>query len=250
MERYFAAETTVQEERLLREFFSQDEVPSHLQQWQSLFVAEKALAEAHLDEEFDRRLLQLTGAEHVAARRITLGSRLRPLFKAAAFVAFAIVIGTAVEQASTYHQPADEVLQASFEGDDTHYPGNASYTLTVTSKGDSPELAFDREGMVVTKGKAVTAPKLTIPESLTATYSTSNNKVASVNATTGALTINGVGTATITATTPATLQYATASAVYYIMVVSNAEKIRCDANNDGNVSITDAVTVVNYILGE
>ena len=118
LERYFAAETTVQEERLLREFFSQDEVPSHLQQWQSLFVAEKALAEAHLDEEFDRRLLQLTGAEHVAARRITLGSRLRPLFKAAAFVAFAIVIGTAVEQAFTYHQPADEVLQASFEGDD------------------------------------------------------------------------------------------------------------------------------------
>lgn len=142
------------------------------------------------------------------------------------------------------------VITASFEGDDIHYPGNASYTLTVTSKGDSPELAFDREGMVVTKGKAVTAPKLTIPDGLTATYSTSNNKVASVNATTGALTINGVGTATITATTPATLQYTTASAVYYIMVVSNAEKIRCDANNDGNVSITDAVTVVNYILGE
>ena len=142
------------------------------------------------------------------------------------------------------------VITASFEGDATHYPGSASYTLTVNSKGDSPELAFDREGMVVTKGKAATAPKLTIPDGLTATYKSSSNSVATVNASTGALTIKGVGTATITATTPATLQYAAGSAVYYVMVVSNAEKIRCDANNDGSVSITDAVTVVNYILGE
>ena len=140
------------------------------------------------------------------------------------------------------------VITASFEGDATHYPGSASYTLTVTSKGDAPELAFDREAMAVTKDKGFTAPKLTIPDGLTATYSSSNNSVVAVNATTGALTINGVGTATITVTTPATLQYASGSAVYYIMVLKNAEKFRCDANNDGSVSITDAVTVVNQIL--
>lgn len=141
------------------------------------------------------------------------------------------------------------VITASFEGDATHYPGSASYTLTVTSKGEAPELAFDREAVAVSKGKAFTAPKLTVPDGLTATYASSNNSVVAVNANTGALTINGIGTATITATTPATLQYAAGSAVYYVVVLKDAERFRCDANGDGNVSITDAVTVVNQILG-
>lgn len=118
LERYFAAETTVQEERMLREFFSQDEVPEHLRQWQPLFAGEKALAEAHLDEHFDQRLLELTGEEHVRARRITLSLRLRPLFKAAAFVAFAIVLGTAVEHTSSNQQQEEEQLRATYEGED------------------------------------------------------------------------------------------------------------------------------------
>lgn len=160
------------------------------------------------------------------------------------------VATVAADGTLTILTPGTTVITASFEGDATHYPGSASYTLTVTSKGDSPELAFDREAMAVTKGKAVTAPKLTVPDGLTATYQSSNNSVVSVNATTGVLTINGIGTATITATTPATLQYAAGTATYYIMVLKNAERFRCDTNNDGIISITDAVNVVNNITGE
>lgn len=120
LERYFAAETSLQEEQLLRDFFAQDEVPAHLRQWQPLFRAEKAMAEAHLDEQFDRKMLQLIGEEHVQAQRITLSRRLRPLFKAAAFVAFAIVLGTAVEQASSLSQgnASQENFRAAFEGED------------------------------------------------------------------------------------------------------------------------------------
>ena len=118
LERYFAAETTVQEERLLRDFFAQDEVPEHLRQWQPLFAGEKLMAESHLDDRFDQRILQLTGEEQVKARRITFSLRMRPLFKAAAFVAFAIVLGTAVEQASVNHETDGEELRASFEGED------------------------------------------------------------------------------------------------------------------------------------
>ena len=140
------------------------------------------------------------------------------------------------------------VITASFEGDATHYPGNASYTLHVVSKGDAPELAFDREAIAVTKGKSVTAPVLTISDGLTATYKSSNSSVVVVNSATGALTINGEGTATITVTTPATLQYAAGTATYYIMVLKDAEKFRCDSNGDGKVTITDAVNVVDYIL--
>ena len=118
LERYFAAETTLQEEQILREFFAQDEVPVQLQPWKALFAAEKSLAEAHLDDHFDQRMLQLTGEQHVQARRITLGRRLYPLFKAAAFVAFAIVLGTAVEHASNYGEAPATELQATFDGED------------------------------------------------------------------------------------------------------------------------------------
>ena len=138
MERYFAAETTVQEERLLREFFAQDEVPEHLRQWQPLFAGEKFLAETHLDERFDQRILQMTGEEHVKARRITFGLRMRPLFKAAAFVAFAIVLGTAVEQASPGHDSESPELQASFEGE---YEMDATETTVIDIRSANAEQA-------------------------------------------------------------------------------------------------------------
>ena len=62
IERYFAAETSVAEERILRAFFTEAEcnVPSHLQQYTSLFrfVAEESEAPAVLGEEFDEKLIQ------------------------------------------------------------------------------------------------------------------------------------------------------------------------------------------------
>ena len=97
LQRYFAAETTAQEERILRTFFSQDEMPDHLRHWQPLFRALDNMGEACLTEHFDERILQQVGERHVHAQRISLAQRLRPLYTAAAFVAFAVVIGTAVE---------------------------------------------------------------------------------------------------------------------------------------------------------
>lgn len=98
--RYFECESTLEEERILRDFFSQEQVPEHLQQWQPLFKAQTQLSDAHLDDSFDQRLLGLIDEHHVAARRITLAQRIYPLYKAAAVVAFAIVVGTAVEHAA------------------------------------------------------------------------------------------------------------------------------------------------------
>lgn len=97
IERYFAAETTLQEENILRAFFAQDEIPASLQQWKPFFVAQAELAEAHLDEHFDERLLALADEVHVQARRIPLTVRLRPLAKVAALIAIAVLFGTAIE---------------------------------------------------------------------------------------------------------------------------------------------------------
>lgn len=97
IDRYFEGETTLEEEQILRKFFAQDELPKHLQQWQPLFCAQQEMVIAHLDESFDERILALTGEYHVKAQPIPLRVRLRPLYRVAAFLAFAIVIGTAVE---------------------------------------------------------------------------------------------------------------------------------------------------------
>ena len=119
IDRYFKGETTLEEEHILREFFAQGSVPEHLLQWQQLFRSEAELTSAHLDEQFDSRVLELVGEKHVEARRITFSRRLRPLFKAAAFVAFAIVIGTAVEHATSSVTPAEPqgemVVQDEFD---------------------------------------------------------------------------------------------------------------------------------------
>lgn len=111
IDNYFEGTTSLEEEHILREFFAQDDVPAHLRTWQPLFRSEATLAAAKLDERFDRRLQELIGEKHVAARSITMQERLRPLFKAAAFVAFAIVIGTAVEHATTADTAAEATEQ-------------------------------------------------------------------------------------------------------------------------------------------
>lgn len=114
LQRYFAAETSLEEEQILHAFFLQDDMPAHLRCWQPLFRAEHALHETHLDDRFDERILEQVGEQRVKAVRIKLHQRLRPLFTAAAFVAFAVVVGTAVQRTTTGTTPtaAPEVATA------------------------------------------------------------------------------------------------------------------------------------------
>ena len=100
IDRYFQGDTSVEEEQILRNFFAQPQVPDHLRQWQPLFKAEQTLASAHLDESFDQRLLALTKEYRVQAKVVPLHTRLRPLFRAAAFIAFAVIIGSALERSA------------------------------------------------------------------------------------------------------------------------------------------------------
>ena len=100
IERYFAAETTLGEERILRDFFAQEEVPARLKAFQPLFREEARLCEAHLDKRFDERILSMTDEGRVRARRISLYERLRPMMKAAVFVGLAAMMGVAVERSS------------------------------------------------------------------------------------------------------------------------------------------------------
>lgn len=80
------------------------------------------------------------------------------------------------------------------------------------------ELSFPEEKYTVTIGEPFTAPELTKATPAAATYSSDKETVATVDATTGAVTVVGVGTARITATTEATDEYKAGTASYLLTV--------------------------------
>ena len=111
LERYWEGETTLQEEAILRAFFSQDDVPANLMKYKSLFDC--GLQEETLGDDFDARILDSIGAEDTQAPKakiVTLASRLKPLFKAAAIVAILLTIGNAAQAPWNYgwDDPQDE----------------------------------------------------------------------------------------------------------------------------------------------
>ncbi len=98
LERYWDCRTSLEEEQILRSFFSQKDVPSCLQQYRDLFIYQNTAHEEHLGEEFDHRMLNIIEEPKVVkARTIRIGSRFAPFLKAAATVAIVIVIGNAAE---------------------------------------------------------------------------------------------------------------------------------------------------------
>jgi hypothetical protein len=109
LENYWQGETTLQEESILRNFFSQDDVPAEFMKYKPLFVYEQE-KEDILDEEFDSRILEMIGEEEPKAKIVTLTSRLMPLFKAAAVVAIVITLVNAVQAPWNYgwDNPQDE----------------------------------------------------------------------------------------------------------------------------------------------
>lgn len=108
LERYFNAETSLEEERILRTFFSQKDIPAEMQQWQPLFTQE---AEQVLGDDFDARMMEMIQEEPrvVKARTISITHRFMPLFKAAAVVAIVLTLGNAAQA------PWDKSWQASDE---------------------------------------------------------------------------------------------------------------------------------------
>ena len=95
LERYWEGETTLQEESILRTFFSQPDIPENLRKFQPLFVCEMQKEEP-LGEDFDARILEQIG-EAPVAKTVSLKDRLMPLFKAAAIVAIVLTLGNAAQ---------------------------------------------------------------------------------------------------------------------------------------------------------
>lgn len=123
-------------------------------------------------------------------------------------------------------------ITAKFAGDDTYKTSTASYEIIV--KG-APSLYFPETSYMVEMGDVFTAPKLEgLPEGVTATYSSSNTDVATVDAATGEVKIVGVGTTTITVTSPETGIYEGATASYELTVkLATTKKVTIDFSTFG-----------------
>lgn len=93
-----------------------------------------------------------------------------------------------------------------------HYDGSSSDKQYVT-------MSFSPTSVTATLGESFTAPTLSMsPSGLTVTYSSSNTNVATVNASTGAVTLKAVGTTTITASFAGNNEYYANSATYMLTV--------------------------------
>lgn len=102
LERYWKCETSLEEEEILRAFFSQEDLPAELKPYQALFAYEQQEAKNEsLGEDFDKKMLDIINDEYAKepnkAKVVSLTARLKPLFKAAAIVAMFLTLSNAIQ---------------------------------------------------------------------------------------------------------------------------------------------------------
>lgn len=139
-------------------------------------------------------------------------------------------------------------ITAKFAGDDTYKTSKASYEIIV--KG-APSLSFPQTSYTVEMSDVFSTPKLEgLPEGVTPAYTSSNTEVATVDATTGEVTIVGVGTTTITVTSPNTDIYEEATVSYELNVKAPIYKVEFDfTTNDWNLPEISKKEKASYTNG-
>lgn len=142
LQRYWQGDTSLEEEEILRMFFSQKDVPAELRSYRELFAYQQSeVKEDVLDEAFDARITALIEEPApVKARLVTLPQRLRPLFKAAAVVAILLTLGNAMQV--PFGQDADPYANAGGNEYNKVQPG------TSVAMGDSSVIDTLRQSSI------------------------------------------------------------------------------------------------------
>ena len=140
LERYWLCETTLEEEQILRTFFSQESVPVRLLPYKDLFTYEQADVENNkLGDDFNRHMLEMVGeVPPVKAKKISMTQRLRPLFKAAAIVAIILTLGNAIQVAMQTKEDANPIAD---NGGYTAPEKGPSIAAADSINGDSMKIA-------------------------------------------------------------------------------------------------------------
>ena len=125
----------------------------------------------------------------------------------------------------------------------------------VEETGTSAELHFDNTFVKFVKGESYISPVLSkaAGHDGVVTYSSSNSKIATVNTTTGEVTIVGTGRVMITASSAATGNYDAGEATYTLMVMGgngSDSKPYCVSDvNSGYMTFNANVYVKGYVVG-
>lgn len=139
LERYWACETTVEEEAQLRDYFSGEDIPSSLLPYRDLFVYAQRQSEARLSADFDARVLsQIEDAPVVKARRVTLFTRLMPLLRAAAAITLLLLMGNVLKHSFTAGQ--QDIIAADTIGNQISAPSVALTDEAAPAEKDSLEV--------------------------------------------------------------------------------------------------------------
>ncbi len=119
-----------------------------------------------------------------------------------------------------------------------------TYESALTGDQKPADLSFDVENLTVIKGETFTTPKLSNPNNLPVVWGSSNKEVATVND--GVLTIVGVGTTVISATSEATTDFGAGEAKYTLTVLKSYATVAefYTVGKDGNGLIGFDLTVV------
>lgn len=134
LERYWECQTTLEEENILRAFFSQDDIPASLLQYRDLFVYETVEPKTDvLGQEFDDKILAIISeGEPVKAKIVSMRQRMMPLFRAVAAVAIFLTVGNAMQMSLNTDSSYDGV--AGYETSDIHGVNMAKHdTIKVDS---------------------------------------------------------------------------------------------------------------------
>lgn len=113
-----------------------------------------------------------------------------------------------------------------------------TYSASGTPGKDAANLKFEKATYTATLGQPFAAPEVSKDTDAPVTYASSDEKVATVDAATGAVTLVAGGTTTITATTPETDDFSAGKASYTLEVV--------DPNVPG-LSIENPMTVAQAL---
>ena len=137
----------------------------------------------------------------------------------------------------------ETVISAAFAGDEAYIANTISYTLSV-NKADAT-VTFASKTASGKMGEAFTAPKVTTsPADLTLAYTSSNTKVATVDSSTGAVTLVSAGETNITATFAGNDNYNSASDSYTLVIEAS------DPTPEERLKLEPIVKEVDYTMDE
>lgn len=139
LDRYFECETTLEEEKILRTFFCQSQLPEGLLQYRDLFAYEQTEPQEDcLGADFDEKMLHIIGnstkgkpANKVLRLARSVHQGLQPFCRAAAVVAVIITIGSASQALFTdNHETTSIASMRTTNGKNVADMQTAADTLT------------------------------------------------------------------------------------------------------------------------